>query len=46
MGWMELRVKSMIWNIRKKKKTFNQNIKKKKKIQKNKDRVTRGQLQA
>ena len=27
--WMKLRIKSMIWNIRKKK-TFNQNSKKKK----------------
>ena len=35
---MKLRIKSMIWNIRKKK-AFNQNSKKKKRIQNNKDRI-------
>ena len=34
---MKPRIKSMIWNIRKKKKKFNN--KKKKRIQKNKDRL-------
>ena len=36
---MKLRIKSMIWNIRKEK-TTNQNHKKKKKIQKSKDSVS------
>ena len=36
---MKLRIKSMIWNIRKKK-TTKQNNKKKKRIQKNKDSVS------
>ena len=35
MEWMKIRIKPVIWNI----KTFNQNSKKKKRIQKNKDRL-------
>ena len=37
MEWMKPRIKSMIWNIRKKKKKFNN--KKKKRIQTNQDRL-------
>ena len=37
MEWMKPRIKPMIWNLRKEKKTFNQNCKNKKdSLQKNK----------